>query len=544
VTLLRPNSVQALGSSGTGAPKAPILLVDDRRANLDALEAVLDSREYELVCVTSGRDALDQLERREFALVLLDLQMPSMDGLETARNMRERALKLGRRVPIIFVTAIDTDRARILRAYKVGAVDFMHKPLEVEVLQAKVAVFADLYRSRRLAEDATSALKRERREAEEESRRFRLLVESVKDYAIFILDPNGIVATWNPGAERIKGYRASEIIGKHFSVFYPPQEATTGKCEAELDIATREGRFEEEGWRIRKDGSRFWANVTITALREPEGGEVVGFAKVTRDLTERVMNEKALQNLAAEKAVLVEKARIQEFQERFIAILGHDLRNPLSAIDMGATLLRPRVASLNDEKTTRLVDRIRSSARRMSRMIEQILDLTRTRLGGGLEIKPEPMLLCPMITAIVDELRAAHPSRQVELHCPPTLTGSWDRDRLEQVLSNLVSNAIHYGDPARPVAVDVRDEDGEVAIDVHNDGPHIPEAVCAEIFSPFRRGDRDSRTTKTAGLGLGLYISHEIVVAHGGDIDVRSTATEGTTFRVRLPRDSNVLALR
>jgi hypothetical protein len=279
--------------------RPPILLVDDRRANLDALEAVFESQGYELVSVTSGQEALDQVERREFAVILLDLQMPTMDGIETAQKLRARATQLGRRVPIIFVTAIDTDRARILQAYDAGAVDFMQKPLEAQVLQAKVGVFADLYRSRHLANEATRKFENERRGAEEEARRFRLVVESVRDYAIFILDPKGHVATWNPGAERIKGYRSSEITGKHFSVFYPPDVAATGKCEAELEIATREGRFEEEGWRLRKDGSRLWASVTITALRDPETGELVGFAKVTRDLTERVRNEATLQQLAA-----------------------------------------------------------------------------------------------------------------------------------------------------------------------------------------------------------------------------------------------------
>jgi PAS domain S-box-containing protein len=646
-----------------GALKTPILLVDDRRANLDALEAVFDSRDYELVSVTSGSDALDQVERREFAVVLLDLQMPSMDGIETARRMRERATRLGLRAPIIFVTAIDTDRARVLSAYQAGAVDFMQKPLEPDILRAKIAVFADLYRSRNVARDATLKFEREKTEAEEaarrfrllvesvkdhaifildpkgnvatwnpgaeringyaaaeivgkhfsifyppneavsgrceaelesavregrfeeegwrvrkdgspfwvnvtittlrapesgaligfatvtqdlterkiaeeEARRFRLLVESVKDYAIFILDPKGNVATWNPGAERIKGYAASEIIGKHFSVFYPPEEAASGKCDAELDIAAREGRFEEEGWRVRKDGSLLWANVTITPLRDHRG-TLVGFAKVTRDLTERMQNEKMLRHLAAEKAALAEKARIQEFQERFIAILGHDLRNPLSAIDMGAAILRQRAASSSDETTTRVVDRMRASTRRMSRMIEQILDLTRSRLGGGLPVERETMSLCPMITAVVDELRVAYPSREIDLRCPSTVTGSWDRDRLEQVFSNLVSNAIHYGDPARPVTVAVEGDDGQVVVTVHNDGPHIPDALREDLFSPFRRGERDSKERETAGLGLGLYISREIVLAHGGEIDVRSTPTEGTTFRVALPREAN-----
>jgi PAS domain S-box-containing protein len=518
------------------APKPPILFVDDRRANLDALEAVFESQGYELVSVTSGQEALDHVERREFAVILLDLQLPTMDGVETAQKIRERAAQLGRRVPIIFVTAIDIDQARILRAYDAGAVDFMQKPLEARILRAKVAVFADLYRSRHLAREATRQFESERKGAEEEARRFRLLVESVRDYAIFILDPKGHVATWNPGAERIKGYTAPEILGKHFSVFYPPDVATSGKCEAELDIAAREGRFEEEGWRVRKDGSRLWANVTITALREPGSGALIGFAKVTRDLTERLRTEMALRQLAAEKAALAEKARLQEFQERFIAILGHDLRNPLSAIDMGAGLVRQRAASLQDETLVRVIDRMRSSTRRMSRMIEQILDLTRSRLAGGLEVVPASMDLCTTITAIVEEIRAAYPSREIDLHSPPTVTGAWDRDRLEQVFSNLVGNAVHYGDPKCPVTIDVRDDGAEVVVTVHNDGRPIPEELRAELFSPFRRGERDSKTTETAGLGLGLYISRELAVAHGGDIDVRSSSTEGTTFQVRLPR--------
>jgi hypothetical protein len=518
--------------------RAPILLVDDRRANLETLAAVLESPDYELTGVTSGEEALEQFERREFAVIVLDFLMPTSDGIVIARKMTERAEQLGRQAAIIFMTAIDIDRARLLEAYHAGAVDFMQKPFEPDVLRAKVAVFADLYLSRHASYEATRELQSERRLAKEQARRFQLLVASVKDYAIFILDPNGYVETWNPGAERIKGYTAPEIIGKHFSIFYPPDVAATGKCDEELVIAARDGRFEEEGWRVRKDGSRIWADVTITALREPDSGELVGFAKVTRDLTERVRNERALQEIAVERAGLAEKARVQEFQERFVAILGHDLRNPLAAIDMGTGLLRQRGTSLKDDGVLRIADRMKASSRRMSRMIEQILDLTRSRLSGGLEIKPESMNLCPTITGIVEELRTAHPDRKIDLRCPSTTTGSWDRDRLEQVFSNLVGNAIHHGDPQHPVRVDVREEGSEVCVDVHNDGHAIPPELRAELFSPFRRGERDSRTKDTEGLGLGLYISRELVVAHGGEIEVSSTSAEGTTFRVRLPRFS------
>jgi PAS domain S-box-containing protein len=370
----------------------------------------------------------------------------------------------------------------------------------------------------------------ERRAAEEETRRFRLLVESVKDYGIFVLTAEGRVDTWNEGAQRLKGYRPAEIIGKHFSVFYPPADVAAGKCEMELDVASREGRFEDEGWRVRKDGTRFWANVVITALRD-EAGTLIGFAKVTRDLTERKQAEEMQRTLAAETARLAEKTRVQEFQERFLAVLGHDLRNPLAAIEMAANLLRVHGAS--DAMTVRILDRIDASSLRMSRMIQQILDLTRSRLGGGLEMKRAPMDLCAVISSVVEELQIAHPGRTIHVRCL-SASGTWDRDRLEQVFSNLIANAIHYGSE-EPITVDARQEGDSVTVDVHNHGAPIPEDLQAKLFNPFRRGTRDSRTATTEGLGLGLYISREIVLAHGGDIDVRSTEAQGTTFRVRLP---------
>jgi len=371
----------------------------------------------------------------------------------------------------------------------------------------------------------------ERRTAEEAAQRFQLLVESVKDYAIFILDPAGNIRTWNSGAERIKGYKAGEIIGKHFSIFYPPEDVAAGKTERELEIVTREGRFEEEGWRIRKDGSRMWANVTITALRNAEG-TLVGFAKVTQDLTQRRAADETARALASERAALAEKTRVQEFQERFLAILGHDLRNPLSSIDMGAGILRQRST---DPATIRVLDRMHVSALRMSRMIEQILDLTRVRLASGIELARAPMDLGDALTRVVDELRTAHPSRTIDLSAPP-LPGHWDRDRLEQVFSNLVGNALFYGDRNRPVTVQGRMAGRFVSVDVHNEGPPIPAELQATIFDPFRRGTHDKRESKTAGLGLGLYISNELAIAHGGTIELRSNSTEGTTFQVNLPR--------
>jgi sigma-B regulation protein RsbU (phosphoserine phosphatase) len=275
-----------------------------------------------------------------------------------------------------------------------------------------------------------------------------------------------------------------------------------------------------------------WANVTITALRNLEG-ELIGFAKVTRDLTERREAEENRRALAAEKAALAEKAKIHEFQERFLAILGHDLRNPLASINIGAGVVRQRAS---DPVTLRVATRMRESSQRMSRMIEQILDLTRTRLAGGLELRVEPFDLRDTIRRVVEELHVAHPARSVTVISPP-LPGRWDKDRLEQVFSNLVGNALVYGEPEQPVVVRARVESRFVVVEVHNDGPPIPDDLRVAIFDPFRRGQQDTHPSRRAGLGLGLYISKEVTLAHGGDITVRSTVAEGTTFQVTLPAE-------
>ncbi len=371
-----------------------------------------------------------------------------------------------------------------------------------------------------------------RRAAEEETRRFRLLVESVKDYAIFILDPSGHISTWNAGAQRIKGYSEQEIIGKHFSIFYPPEVNPPEKCALALGIAERDARFEEEGWRLKKGGSRFWASVVITTLRDDQQ-RVVGFAKVTRDLTQRREAEEARRAVAEQRAALTEKARIQEFQERFLAVLGHDLRNPLASVDMGIDVLR---AKIREPEILRILARMQSSTNRMVRMIEQILDLTRSRLANGLQLYVHPMNLQTTLSKIVEELRIAHPERVITMSAPDSRINA-DQDRMEQVFSNLLGNAIAHGDPAQPISVEAQVNHQEATIRVHNYGTPVPEELKSRLFDPFRRGERDSRTSKTDGLGLGLYISSEIVRGHGGAIYVESTLERGTTFGVTLPLD-------
>lgn len=240
---------------------------------------------------------------------------------------------------------------------------------------------------------------------------------------------------------------------------------------------------------------------------------------------------------AAEAAEQLQRELLR-FQERFVAVLGHDLRNPLSAVNMAAGILAHRAESAQDNATLRVVTRIESSTRRMARMVEQIMDLSRSRLGGGFDVHPAPTNLCVLLEGVIEELRITHQTRTFELQCPP-FEGLWDRDRLEQVFSNLIGNAIHHGLATEPITIRAYADGELICVDVHNQGPPIREELQAKLFDPFRRGERSSRETRTAGLGLGLFISRELVAAHGGDISIHSSAEHGATFRVALPRSSD-----
>lgn len=284
-------------------PRTCVLVVDDTASNLVALRAILESPDYDLVEAGSGEEALERLKRQEFASILLDVRMPGLSGFDTARLIRSD--ERSRRAPILFLTADDIDQAQIESGYALGAVDFFVKPLVPVIVKAKVRGFIDLFN--------------EKQRARHEAEQLRLLVQSTRDYAIFMLDPNGRIVSWNTGAERLKGYQADEIIGQHFSRFYPHEALDRGWPAYELKVAAAEGRFEDEGWRVRKDGSQFWANVVITALRD-EHGNLRGFSKITRDMSERKKAEENARRLVEEttaRRVAEENARlIQEQRER------------------------------------------------------------------------------------------------------------------------------------------------------------------------------------------------------------------------------------
>lgn len=389
----------------------------------------------------------------------------------------------------------------------------------------------------------------ERRRAEEQllqsEERFRLLVEGVKDYAIFLLDPSGRVATWNQGAERIKGWTAAEIIGSHFSRFYPPEDVW--KCAIEVEGALREGRFEDEGWRVRKDGSRFWANVVLTALKNREG-EPIGFAKVTRDLTARKQAEEVRVELAAAQAAAREaEQRALEIQELvvkleeavrvrddFLAIASHELKTPLHSLSLqlstGLWLIARRDASLE-----RVVPRLEGAQReveRLSRLIENLLDVSRVT-ARRLHLEPQDMDLVGAVREVLERHKedVARSGSDVSLDAPASLPGRWDRLRVDQVVTNLLSYALKYGDK-QPILLRLERVGERARIAVQDHGLGIAVEDQARIFGRYERA---VPAKHHSGFGLGLWIVKQIVEALGGTISVESQLGEGSTFTVELP---------
>ena len=349
--------------------------------------------------------------------------------------------------------------------------------------------------------------------------RLRLLVEAVQDYAIFMLDPDGHVASWNAGAQRTKGYTAEEIIGQHFRVFYPAERRAQKHPERELEIAREEGRYEEEGWRVRKDGSRFWAHVTLTAVRDDDG-ELVGFAKVTRDSTERrrmlSMLERANEQLQA----------AADEQAEFLAVTAHELRSPVGVLASSATLLARRYDDLTPEERVELADGMKRNAGQLRRLLEDLLTASRAH-SRTLDLRPVELSVDEHLESLVAALRNGQPGLEVVLDATPGLVAYADPGRFGQMVDNLLLNAVRHGRP--PVRVGARAEGSQVVVTVRDAGPGVPRAVLPRLFERFG--------TSTGGTGLGLFIVRELALAHGGTVDYD---VDENTFAIRLPSERAV----
>ena len=384
-----------------------------------------------------------------------------------------------------------------------------------------------------------------RREHEENLRqseeRFRLLVEGVQEYAIFMLDVNGMVATWNRGAERIKGYRGDEIIGQHFRKFYPQDAVESGWPDHELKVAAAEGRFVDEGWRVRKDGSKFWAHVTITALRDED--RLRGFAKLTRDLTERKRTE-ALETSSAERETMLEAERgarmlaqrTARMKDEFLATLSHELRTPLNAILGWTQLLRARV-SPEPEELRRGMEVIERNARAQVRLIDDLLDLSRI-MSGRFRLDVQQVSLLEIVKGALDSIEPTAQTKGVRLESildPQSVIVSGDPGRLQQVFWNLLSNAVKFTPKGGKVQVILQRVNSHIEFSVSDTGIGIPADFLPHVFERFSQKD-SSTQREFGGLGLGLAISKQLMDLHGGSIQAKSMGEgQGATFVVSLP---------
>jgi PAS domain S-box-containing protein len=372
-----------------------------------------------------------------------------------------------------------------------------------------------------------SERKRQEEALRHSEERLRLLFESVTDYAIFMLDPEGFVASWNAGAERIKGYAPEEIIGRHFSRFFAPEDIEAGRPWEELAAARRDGRAEYEGWRVRKDGKRFWARVVITPVHDAEA-RLHGFAKVTQDLSER----RHLQDL--EKAA----KNVNEF----IAMLAHELRNPLAPI-VNATQVMALLPP-GDPQHEPMRQTIARQSGQLMRIVDDMLDITRITRGQihiarasvdlAEVVRRSAETAAPAIQAAKHRLDIDVPAGRLLVH--------GDLDRLTQVVSNLLNNAARYTPPGGRISVEGRTEDARAVLRVRDDGRGIEPALLGSIFEMFVQG-RPALERVGGGLGIGLALARRIAELHDGSLDAASEgADKGSEFTLRIPLAPPALA--
>jgi hypothetical protein len=353
----------------------------------------------------------------------------------------------------------------------------------------------------------------------ESEQRFRLLVESVRDYAIFMLDVDGTVRSWNAGAQALKGYAADEIIGQHFSRFYTPEDRLARKPEAELQTARVDGRVEDEGWRVRKDSTVFWANVIITAVHGHDGS-LIGFAKVTRDMTQRKRFK--------------ELERSSRMMSQFLAMLAHELRNPLAPMRNAISLMQLEpMANPVLRESRDIIDRQLSH---VTRLVDDLLDIGRLTTGK-VRLRKERLQLADVIERSLETARPLADARHHTLGVEVPAELVWldaDPTRLSQILQNLLINAVKFTPGGGRIDIKARARDGVATVSVSDNGRGIAPAEVERMFELFVQGSNDSPSE--SGLGIGLTLARSLAELHGGRLEATSEGPgHGSTFVLHLP---------
>lgn len=353
-------------------------------------------------------------------------------------------------------------------------------------------------------------------------RQFRLMVEAVTDYAIFMLDPNGQIVSWNRGARRIKGYAAEEILGRHFSCFYTAADQQRGVPLRALKVAAATGHFRDSGWRVRKDGSMFLADVVVTAVKD-ESGSLIGFSKVTRDVTESRTAQSRLDATALEA---------MRSTLRLVAEANHELRGPIQVIFTWAMVLEKQLDALGMEDR-RALGGIKRAGSRLTSIIDQMLDLSRID-AGAFEAKRVPINPTALIEGFIDDYKVLAEQKGLTLDWSNEAPGStleFDEYCFTHMLSNLLNNAIKFTDRGRIRVRLFRSAEGGLALEVSDTGIGMQEKFVSRLFDPFSREQRKSGIN---GAGLGLAVTKRYLELNGASISVQTRKDAGSTFLVRL----------
>lgn len=631
--------------------KERVLVVEDENIVAMDIERGLKRLGYEVpAVVSSGEEAINCSEKFQPDLILMDIQIKGdLDGIETSRIVWQKF-----RIPVIFLTAY-ADEKTLERAKLTEPFGYILKPFEENELHTAIEVALKKHRSIQERE----AVQLEALQVSEE--RYKHLVESIQDYAIFMLDPNGYVETWNKGAERIKGYSSSEIVGQHFSVFYTTEDKIRNHTEYEINVAKNVGRYQEEGWRIKKDGTMFWANINITALYDKKN-ILKGFAIITRDISQLRANETALkttqdllqsiidfapmvifvkdtngrfilanrsfselvgaplkniigktdydffpadlvkvfhendekvlkkneelkiEEVAIQNGVnhiflsikfplvdahgipyavcgisndITENKKIEEqkhlllqdlqialkARDEFLSIASHELKTPLTSLKLQFQL-QSRLINKGDpkvyeaERINQNYEKAEKLLSRLERLVDDMLDISRISTGR-LNLQKVEANLSEVVKDCIsrtEETFLAKTKEKINFSGDGETIAVFDPMRIEQVVNNLLQNSLKYGQ-GKSVSVQVFNRPNSVVVSVEDYGMGIPKEKQARIFDRFERA---VSANEVSGLGLGLFISEQIISAHKGKIWVESEVDKGSKFSFELPKNCSI----
>ncbi|MEH2386665.1 MAG: response regulator [Nostoc sp.] len=519
-------------------PKVNILLVDDKLENLLALEAILEKLGENLVRATSGEEALRCLLNQDFAVILLDVQMPGMDGFETATLIRNRGRS--RHTPIIFLTAFSTSDQMLFKGYALGAVDYLLKPLDPNILTSKVIVFVELFKKTEAVKQQAAQLVAVNAELRQSEERLRSL-STCSPVGIFEIDTEGGCRYTNPRYQAICGLQAAESLEKRWLESVHPEDRE--RAVSSWSNYIRQSRDYSEEFRFQTaDGSIRWVQVRSSPMLSGQG-ELLGYVGTLEDITERKQAEEVRAQVIREQTARAEAEAANRMKDEFLAVLSHELRTPLTSMLGWSKILRSK--KLDDKATSRALEAIERNAISQMQLIEDILDVSRI-IRGQLRLNVAAVNLISVMEAALEAVRPLAEAKDIKLNTVlDTSVGSvyGDPARLQQVVWNLLTNAIKFTPKSGKVEVNLSVVCGEgqqtthryAQIQVIDTGIGISSEFLPKVFERFRQAD--STTTRSHnGLGLGLAIVRHLVELHKGTIFAQSLGTgQGATFTVRLP---------